>query len=163
MKLEKMDLDRHYTNLYNGSIRKIAENDYSVDTRISDDKRRGITLLIRPSCAVKEKILKFLNDVRCLEPNQYYYPVSDMHITVLSIISCYEGFDISQIPLFEYEKAVEKSISSIPPFKMDFNGITASPSCIMIQGYPENDNLHDRTLEYKSNIGKSIIVLFSIV
>ena len=139
-----MDLKKHYIDLYKDSIRQVTNNEYNIDTLIDspDDKRFGISLLIRPTSKVKERIKGFMNEIRKIEPFQYYYPESDIHITVLSIISCYDGFDLSQINISDYDKVIEKSISSIPHFKIDFKGITASPSCVMIQGYPKNGNLN---------------------
>ena len=65
-----------------------------------------------------------------------------MHITVLSIISCYDGFEISSICIREYIELIQKTITQTDSFSIRFKGITASPSCVMIQGFPEDETLN---------------------
>lgn len=152
-----MDLKQYYSNLYNASIINISKNEYDIDTLIDspDDKRFGITLLFRPSSEVKDRINGFLKEIKKIEPFQYYYPESDIHITVLSIISCYNGFDLSHITLSDYDKLIRNSISSNTGFNIDFKGITASSSCVMIQGFPQNDSLKNIRNNLRNSFKKS--------
>ena len=94
-----MDLETHYYQLFTESSKAILDKNYVIDTTIDaeNDNRFGITLLIRPPESIKNKIQSFLNELKKDDPTQYYYPNSDMHITVLSIISCYDGFGLNQI------------------------------------------------------------------
>lgn len=140
-----MNLEEHYKKLYNDSINKISSDNYEIDDFIDSnkDERFGITLLIRPSIEIKEKIQKFIKEIEKIEPNQYYYPNSDIHITVMSIISCYEGFDIKRIDLTKYIELIEKCIVEKNDLNITFKGITASPSGIMIQGFMDNNELND--------------------
>ncbi|MFI1745583.1 mutarotase [Thalassobellus sediminis] len=140
-----MNLNEHYNNLYTESIQKISNNNYQIDDLIESslDKRFGITLVIRPSIEVKNEIQKFLNELKSIDSNQYYYQNSDIHITVMSIISCYDGFKLENIKQSEYIKIIEESIIKNSNLKIDFKGITASPSCIMIQGFMNNESLNN--------------------
>lgn len=106
------------------------------------DRRFGVTLLLRPSESVTSRIQTFLHQVKKIEPSQYYQPDSDLHITVMSIISCYEGFDLNSLDLERYYGLIEKSLDDTEPFQLSFKGITASPSCVMIQGFMKNDSLN---------------------
>ena len=148
-----MDLEEHYDNLYKESIKKIKVGDYQTDKIIdsSIDNRFGITLLIRPASPIKAKIQEFLNYLKSIDPNQYYYPSSDIHITVLSIISCYEGFELSRISIEDYVKVIKESISGLESFDIQFKGITGSTSCIMVQGFFENDSLNETRNRLKIN------------
>lgn len=138
-----MDLIGHYNKLYEDSIQKIIIGNCQIDNLIDSptDKRFGITLVIRPDSHVKKNIQDFLYKLKVIEPDQYYYPSSDIHVTVMSIISCYEGFKLTNISIRDYIKIIEKSIGKQKDIKIEFKGITASPSCIMVQGL-----LHDNTL-----------------
>lgn len=140
-----MNLVEHYNNLYKESIQKIKSDDYQTDDLIDStlDNRFGITLIVRPTISVKNNIQTFLNDLKAIEPDQYYYPESDIHVTVLSIISCYKGFDLAQISILDYVALIKKSITSQKSIEIEFRGITASPSCIMIQGFLSDDTLND--------------------
>ncbi|SFZ93299.1 2'-5' RNA ligase [Flaviramulus basaltis] len=139
-----MNLEKHYSSLYESSIQKINNDDYQIDKLIHDpnDNRFGITLLIRPSAKVKNEIQEFLNELKIVEPNQYYYENSDIHITVMSIISCYNGFELKHIEIPKYIDIIKKSLITNPNIEIEFKGLTASPSCIMIQGYMNNDSLN---------------------
>lgn len=138
-----MELTAHYNDLWERSIQKIKAENFQVDPLLDShaDNRYGVTLLIRPDAPVKKNIQQFLTDLKTIEPDQYYYRDSDIHITVMSIISCYNGFALEQIEIASYIELIQKSIASAKKTEISFRGITASPSCIMIQGF-----LHDSTL-----------------
>lgn len=164
-----MNLESHYKKLYNESISKISSDNYEIDDLIDSnrDNRFGITLLIRPSIEIKEKIQKFITQIKKIEPNQYYYPNSDIHITVMSIISCYDGFDIKRIDLTKYIELIEKCILEKKDINITFRGITASPSGILIQGFMDNNELNDirdrLRNEFKaSNLEQSLDKRYSI-
>ncbi len=138
-----MDLENHYNKLWNHSLQKFRRSEFEFDTLINteDDNRYGITLLAQPTKEVKPNISNTLEDIRNVAPNQYYYPASDLHVTILSIISCYAGFSLNQIDPADYQKIVQSAIDSISPFEITFRGLTASPSCILVQGFPNGDQL----------------------
>jgi 2'-5' RNA ligase len=138
-----MNLSEHYNNLYQDSIQKIKSDNYQIDNLIesSSDNRFGITLLIRPDKRIRDAIHKFLIDLKIIEPNQYYYPDSDIHVTVMSIISCYDGFDLTQIQVMDYVEIIKKSITGEKEIQIEFRGVTASPSCILIQGFLKDNTL----------------------
>ncbi|MFA9194572.1 mutarotase [Flavobacterium sp. FBOR7N2.3] len=139
-----MDLAAHYNQLFTESSKAILDNNYVIDTKIDaeNDNRFGITLLIRPPESIKNKIQSFLNELKKENPTQYYYPNSDMHITVLSIISCYDGFGLNQINPEAYIAIIQENLTAIQDLEINFKGITTSNSTIMIQGFPTNDSLN---------------------
>lgn len=156
-------LEKVYRDLYQHAFSKIVNEEYSIDINIENelDNRFGMTLLLRPSDAVKTNIQSFIDELKSIEPAQYFYPNSDMHITLLSIISCYEGFNLDTIDVEEYSKVIRKSLEAIEEFEIDFKGVTASESAIMIKGYPKNETLQAirenlRAYFAKSNLQKSL-------
>jgi 2'-5' RNA ligase len=160
LKLQKkvnMNLKEHYDHLYINAIEEIKNNQYIIDHQIdsSTDNRFGITVVIRPSLAVKNKIQDFIDKLKKDNPNQYYYPNLDIHITVLSIISCYNGFDLKTVSIPEYVKVIQKSIDGIKDLEIHFEGITASNSAIMIQGFPSNDLLNQLRNNLRENFKNS--------
>lgn len=158
-----MSLTAHYEQLWQKSLSQFEQGIYEQDTLIDDrtDKRYGITLLARPDKKVKDSIQNFLSHVKEVEPDQYYYPASDIHITIMSIISCHEGFHLDMIRTEDYENVIQQAIRGCRKFEMTFKGITASPSCVMLQGFPVDDTLNDirnslRTHFRKSDLQQSI-------
>lgn len=148
-----MNLNEFYDLLYDDAVRKIGADNCETDPWLNSDadERRGITLLIRPEDRIRTKIENFLCKIREIEPEQYFYPESDIHITVLSIISCYCGFSLSQIDMEDYIEPIRESICGFPPFEIEFNGLTASPSCLMIRGFPKNNSL----MQIRNNLRKN--------
>ena len=132
-----MQLKEHYTNLWNNALAKFEANAFEFDALIDavNDHRFGVTLVAKPSENVRKQIHNMLLDLRAIEPAQYYYPSADIHVTVLSIISCYNGFKLTNIKVEDYVAVISKSLDGITSFPMLFEGITASPSCIMVQGF----------------------------
>ncbi|HOV83623.1 MAG TPA: hypothetical protein PLE52_02240 [Paludibacteraceae bacterium] len=152
-----MNLIDHYNELYKDAVQKIQSDDYELDELIDShtDNRFGITLLARPDKNVKKKIQKFLEKLKQIEPEQYYYPTSDIHVTIMSIITCYNGFNLHQINIQEYIDLIQKSINGFSKFNIEFKGITASPSCVMIQGFPQNNNLTQIRNNLRNNFKNS--------
>ncbi|HEX3007410.1 MAG TPA: hypothetical protein VHO90_07320 [Bacteroidales bacterium] len=152
-----MNLETHYNNLYNDAVAKIRDDRYETDSLIDSplDKRFGITLLIRPDDKTKKEVCSFLSNLKEIEPHQYYYPATDMHITVMSVISCYEGFNLSLIHVNDYVGIIRKSLEGIRSFDIEFRGLTASPSCVMVQGFPETASLNTLRDHLRSNFRES--------
>ncbi|MFV5699157.1 2'-5' RNA ligase family protein [Flavobacterium sp. ZT3R17] len=152
-----MDLKQHYTALYSESIEKIVTDTYQIDNQIDSfsDNRFGITLLIRPDSQTKKNIQGFLDELKQIDPEQYYYPNSDIHITILSIISCYDGFDLETISIPDYVAIIEKSLVRIPDIAINFQGITASPSAIMLQGFTNSNSLDNLRNNLRTNFTNS--------
>jgi len=152
-----MNLMEHYNQLYKKSAESILAGNYNLDSQINNksDSRFGITLLIRPSEKIKANIQFFLDELKAIEPEQYYYPDSDIHITVMSIISCYEGFSVDKIKVEDYIKIIQESLVDLGEIKIEFQGVTASPSALMIQGFPADESLNNLRNKLRDNFKKS--------
>ncbi|WP_266204830.1 2'-5' RNA ligase family protein [Pontibacter kalidii] len=140
-----MNLPDHYDTLYKASIEKISSGQYQLDPLLDspNDNRFGITLLLRPDEQTKQHIQAFLGELKAVDPAQYYYPASDIHITVMSIISCYSGFALGQISVPAYVELIRESIPTRREINISFKGITASPSCAMVQGFMLDATLNE--------------------
>lgn len=152
-----MNLQEHYNELYKKSSEAILAGNYKLDSQINDksDSRFGITLLIRPSETIKANIQLFLDKLKAIDPLQYYYPDSDIHITVMSIISCYEGFSLDKITIADYIEIIQKSLIDVNEIKIKFQGVTASPSALMIQGFPTDESLNNLRDKLRENFKNS--------
>lgn len=152
-----MNLTEHYNQLYKTSSAAIAAGKYSIDLDIKNesDSRFGITLLIRPDEETKSKMQVFLNELKQIEPKQYYYPDSDIHITVMSIISCSEEFNLNHISPNDYIQLICKSLVDVDKITIQFKGITASSSALMIQGFPTDETLNNLRNKLRENFKNS--------
>ena len=116
-----------------------AETDPLLDA--PDDTRRGLTLLLRPPAALLPAIEALSQELRALEPAQYFYPAADLHLTVLSLISCYPGFTLADIDPAAYQALVAGVLRQVPPFRIELRGLTAAPGSILLQGFPQDEGL----------------------
>ncbi|MFB9076576.1 2'-5' RNA ligase family protein [Flavobacterium procerum] len=152
-----MNLKKHYDQLYQESSKVILSNNYAIDYEIKNeqDSRFGITLLLRPDEKTKSAVHLFLNELQKIEPNQYYYPDSDIHITIMSIISCYNGFTLDKINVEEYISIIQKSLIDLNEIKIRFQGVTASASALMLQGFPADESLNILRNNLRGNFKKT--------
>jgi 2'-5' RNA ligase len=140
-----MKLKQNYDKLF-AEFKKAANSiSFQVDEFIdsNSDDRYGITLIIRPPISVRNRIQIFLDELKKLEPNQYYYENSDIHITVLSIISCYSGFKLDQININDYTRLISECLAKSKKFDINFNGVTATLNGIITQGFISDNTLND--------------------
>ena len=139
-----MNLEKHYNGLWENALQQYKAGAFELDPFLdsTEDDRFGLTLLFRPGAMVKDKISTFLQELRELEPAQYYYPASDMHVTVMSVISCHAGFRLADIDVEAYIKVLQECLADVKSFRVDFRGITASPSCVMVQGFQASGQLN---------------------
>jgi 2'-5' RNA ligase len=148
-----------YDKMWADAFEKIKRNELDLDPLIDtpNDSRLGITLQVKPDNKNIENFNLFLNiflkEAQNIELGQYCYLPDEIHITVMSIINCKTGFNLSEISLPDYVGYIEESINNIPPFSIEFKGITASPSCILIQGFPENDSLEQIRNNLRTEFG----------
>ena len=154
-----MNLTEHYDQLHKKSSEAILSGNYSTDSDIQNesDSRFGITLLIRPNEEIKANIQLFLNELQEIDPTQYYYPDSDIHITVMSIISCSEEFSLNQISPNDYIEMICKSMVDVDRIRIQFKGVTASSSAIMIQGFPTDETLNNLRDKLRENFKNSTL------
>ncbi len=135
-------IERIYNNMWDVFQSSILNNMYQLDENIhsAEDSRRGITALAyidANSLDVSKRISDFLKQIiKPIEPHQYYYPNDEFHVTLLSIISCFTGFQLSDVNSKAYCDVFVEALSETEPLEIEFKGITGSPSCIMIQGFP---------------------------
>lgn len=152
-----MNLHDHYEAMWKQSVRGFEKGAFDCDPHIDDDSdtRYGLSLVIRPTAALRQHIGAMLDDLRSAAPQQYLYPASDLHVTVLSVISCQPGFSTRRINVASYRQLLAPVLRDCPPFELRFNGITASPAGVMLQGYPRDDTLQNVRARLRSCLEKS--------
>lgn len=134
----KEELSNHYKKIYEQNKEKLLQGGTGDAYLITPetDTRMSIALVIRIDRQVSNEIKKYLEEVRRTEPNLYFYPEEDMHITVLDIL---RGAPDRKIPenIQEYIRCVEECAKEIRAFHIDFEGVTASDNALLVCGYYE--------------------------
>jgi 2'-5' RNA ligase len=131
-------LGQHYDAMWTGAFPKIVAGTVDCDTGLlaGPDRRRGLTLIARPSAAVRASFDALLDQLAAIEPGQYRYPASDMHVTVLSLFTAVEDPSQQLARLNDYRAVVHAALEGIEPFDIVFDGLTLSPGAVMARGFP---------------------------
>ena len=156
--MNNSEIHQTYNRLWSQALQSIQTNSLRLDSNLLNkpgDSRRGFTLICRPSQRVQHSVMEFLKEAQQIEPNQYYYKSTELHTTVLSIITCNADFKLSEIDIAPYVEVLHQSIKSISSFNISYRGITASPDSIMIQGFPNDSTLEELRQNIRENFRKS--------
>ena len=139
-------LRMRYDLLWSGTIERIRTGKVELDPVLkaqAQDQRRGLTVIARPSLAVRKRVAVFLRQLRRIEPAQYYYTPAEFHITILSLFTATVKHEAFFSQTEQYISAVDSALRKVPPIRIELKGVTASPGTVMIQGFFETDALND--------------------
>ncbi len=91
---------------------------------------------------MREKVATFLRELQGLEPDQYYYPRADLHLTILSLFTATTAHKRFLAYTEKYLAAVASALQNVGPMRIEFAGVTASVGAILIQGFPDGEALN---------------------
>ncbi len=136
-------LTDHYDAMWLESINRFDRQLFEIDHHIQspNDSRRGISLIIKHDSHLIAALKPYIQKLQHISPEQFYYPFTSLHITVLPIISCSQYFQLNQISINDYIVLIKDTVKHVDPFILKFKGVTASPSCVLAQGFPVDDKL----------------------
>jgi 2'-5' RNA ligase len=138
-------LQKRYDQLWQNAVGEIATGRIVTDPFLAStkpDRRRGLTLIARPDVTVRRRVIAFSDQLRRLEPEQYFYTSAQLHLTILTFFSVTPEpapFDEHRA---RYLAAVRPVLQQAPPISIRFAGITASPGAVMVQGLFETEALN---------------------
>jgi LuxR family glucitol operon transcriptional activator len=118
----------------------------SVDPNIAkleNDKRRGITLIAKPSETCIKCFCDVLQQIQKILPNQYFYHAQDFHITVLTLVDAHEGFQVDANKVSLYNNELKDVFSSFSPFDIVFHGILVTHDVVMVRGHLKSNMLNE--------------------
>lgn len=133
-------LETHYSNILLPNKNAILSGGVIDGNLINAaaDNRWSLVLLLRISPDISDRIEETIEELKVIEPNQYYYPKQDFHITVMDIL---KGELNRSIPenIDSYRKCIEDCVSKISPFSIEFDGLTASNGAVMVKGFYDEE------------------------
>ena len=74
-------------------------------------------------------------------PEQYFYQASEFHLTVLSLFTATEEFGPHWADRANYRVTVDRALHNGRRFTVRYEGITASNSAVMVQGFAQGPGL----------------------
>ncbi len=133
-----MNVKQEYDAAWNNARQHFFDNDIFIDPylkNLKQDIRVGPTVLIQLEGNIVEKFSNVISELKKFEPHQYYYPVSDLHVTVLDFVGASEDFVYDEGMIESYKSIVQKVCVNYKKFPITFDGIAATRSAIFIQGF----------------------------
>jgi 2'-5' RNA ligase len=118
---------------------KVGIDPYLLDK--ANDRRLGLSVIGRPGSAVNQEFADFLDQVRQVASNQYYYQTSEFHLTILSLFTATEEFEPYWNNLTVYRSAVARALLEGQAFTVHYRGVTLSKNAVLIQGFAQGPQL----------------------
>ncbi len=139
-----MSLAEIYSSMWDDAQHDILQGRMQIDPWIGNesDPRYGMTLIARPTAQVADAVVHAVADIAQLEPGQYVYPMSDLHVTVLSLISCHTEFRVESIQVEAYAALIEPILKETAPIRIHFKGLTLSPTGLVVKGDAAGNELN---------------------
>ncbi len=134
--MRRMFLDDHYDSILAKNKETIIAggNGDAFLKKALTDSRMSLVVLIRIPSGIVKEINGCIEELKGIEPDLYYYPADDLHITVMDLLGGREGRKIPS-NIAEYIHCAEECCEGISPFKIRFHGLTASDNAIMVRGF----------------------------
>ena len=145
-----------YDQLWDQALARFADGEAQIDQQLihrEADRRTGITLIARPGAEVVERIGQLAAELRAIEPEQYFYQPDELHVTVMTLVSASDSFDLRRAPIATYHAALGQLFRRAYQFSIRFRGLTASPSAVLIQGFVDNHYLNQLREAIRQELG----------
>ena len=127
-----------YEEMWRGAREAFARGRLEPDLRLDDpdDTRRGLSLIVRPEGEALAGLAALRDELAAIAPGHHVPATGEIHVTVLSLISCADGFVLDEDAVPRYAEVLGEALEGMAAFELTFRGITASPACVMAQGFP---------------------------
>jgi hypothetical protein len=121
------------------TIGEVVIDPYLADGRL--DRRRGLTLIARPSAEVRSRIAQIQEVIQTAAGDQYYYPPEDLHFTVLSVIPASDSYEANEESDRLFQGIVSKAARSARQTRIILRGVISSDDSILVKGFPLDSSL----------------------
>ena len=129
-----------YDKISAASIARIQSGQIEIDpfsSRREADTRRGISLII-PVQGIAEPHQRLVETFAELEPEQYYYPLEDLHFTVFDFIQARTHYEHDERLVNAFLSISQEAAQAAEVFEIELRGIVFSPAAGIIKGYDSN-------------------------
>lgn len=133
-----MSLRNDYDAAWMNSKQHLLSKEIFVDPLLSvlnNDTRLGLTVLIQLDGKIFEKFSEIIAELKIIEPHQYFYPMSDLHVTIIDLIGASENFVFDKEQVAQYKPVLHNVFQNVTRFPILFNGVCATRGAIFVQGF----------------------------
>jgi 2'-5' RNA ligase len=130
-------LQSKYDEIWKSARPFLLSNDLDLDPNlqhIESDERLGLTALIKIEGSCLTRLVQIMGQLQSIEPHPYYYPASDLHLTVLDFTVASEHFVLDRDRVEVYKKILSEIVRD-SSFEIEFTGLTAGRAGVLAQGF----------------------------
>lgn len=138
-------LSSHYDRIWNESKDSILANNIVYDPPPEDTSPRwGISIVIKPSKVVSARISDVLPGLhKYLGDDQSYYDNANFHTTITTIEFYRSKFNKNDERVLQYKEILQTLINKFKTVRINYEGIVASKSGVLVQGFPIDNTLQE--------------------
>jgi hypothetical protein len=126
-----------YDRIHDSNIEDIGEGRVEIDRYLAtaeNDPRMGISLII-PIVGNSENYRELVNRFERVEPDQYYYPFGNLHITVFDFIQGSADYRRDEFLEKTFLEISREAVEAVGPFAIHFRGVAFSRGAGILRGY----------------------------
>ena len=136
---------------WNKHFEKVKHN-IPKDQVLKNNSKLGLSLLTKIPQEMHQLIAPKIQELKTKYPNQFFYPVDRIHLTVTGLIAVQENMTISDVLLEKLSAVLEDTLQKHSAFEVELDGLNITSSSVFIQGYYTNYTLDRIRKEIISNI-----------
>jgi len=133
-----------YDSLWRDAVESYAAGRVQIDPYLVNrdfDRRLGLTVIARPDRHLCDQFSALVRELAQIEPCQHFYQPSEFHVTILSLLTATDPPQPCLARTHSYLTTLTPILSAAEGFDLCFRGVSATSSSILVQGFPESDQL----------------------
>lgn len=132
------ELEALYSKINSEGREAIQNSQEKIDlflNNLEQDRRFGLTLLIKIPKKITGSFRRIEEEIQKVEPEQYFYPETDLHLTVVDLVSASAGFKKDETLIGKSIQLMENAVKRVRPFTIRFQGIITSNAAVLVKGF----------------------------
>jgi len=137
-------IETEFKEIWENARPSFLINAPTIDKNLLDlngDNRRGISLIARLSEGATKLLTRMQNQLKAVAPEQHYYNPCEYHITIMTLISANRPLQLSEQQQNRYVQNLSRILSVHRPFRVHFQGISATKDSIIVLGFFKDGTL----------------------
>lgn len=129
-----------YENIRDANLARLAAGQVELDGTLAagrPDTRRGVSLVIGVR-GLTDAYAALVQRFRSVDPQQYYYPENDLHVTVFDFLTARNGYAENAELERAYLDLARDAARETPPFRLRLAGVVFSAAAGLIKGYDDD-------------------------
>lgn len=152
--------DTVYEKLCLDSICNNKQDCFEIDLSVVADENEwvGLSLIAKIPSEIAIKFSTVTDESMRLYEDQFYYDKTDLHITILEIITCDRKLILTDEDINKYIAVIDKLVTKSGSLIFEFKGIITTKSCVVAKGYSIDNTLNDLREKLRTEFKNQILL-----